>query len=167
MKAILKANAEIDFLTRDELHEEIEHLRETMLRLSNVRPLVRTVEGSVSLDAAGAGVIRVDMPVLARAWDVRRINVTYENPAAASVATVVTVFRGNVANPLNYVDRNLVGPPAGNVPCMLPYTSRVFTLRQDEQLLLSVTGGTPATPIFGSAQVIGADFDTIYARDLS
>ena len=165
MKARIAAGAEVDFLTKDELADEMKALRTFLGKRLGQRPIVQTVEGTTTLDGSGNGSINLGAPAPGRAWDVRRVNITPQNPAAAAMTVVVVIWRGNDSgNPFYYVDRNI---GAGTIPAVSPWSSRQFTVRQDEPIIITFTGGTANTGVFASAQVLEAPFAEIYGRDLS
>lgn len=164
MKVKLEAGAEIDLLSRSELGEEMDKFQQWLEKRLAQRPMVQTVEASVVLDASGNGSMNLGAPAPGRAWDVRRVNVTPQDATGATMNAVVVIWRGNQAGqPYNYVDRNM----DGIVPSVSTWSSREFTLRQDEPLLLTITGGTPNVSLFASGQVLEAPFAEIYGRMLS
>ena len=156
MKVKIGVGAEIDFLTNAELRTELEDFRKTFiddLRRSSLR--VRRLEESGVIAADGTLTITTQAPVLGKAWDVRRITVTGQDPAAALAGTAV-IFRGNAAIPTNFVDRTTVMPDVST------WSSHQFTLTNDEPIVVKISGGVAGTVVFFSAQVIeGKEADVI------
>jgi hypothetical protein len=156
MKAKIGVGAEIDFLTNAELKAELEEFRKFLvddLKRSSLR--VRRLEESGVIAADGTLTITTLAPVLGKAWDVRRITVTGQDPAVALAGTVV-IFRGNASTPTNFVDRTTA------LPDVSTWSSHQFTLTNDEPIIFKLTGGVAGTSVFVSVQVIeGKEADVI------
>jgi hypothetical protein len=167
VKFKLEAGAEIDLLTSKELQAELDAFRRDMLHQLRRGPLPRTLVGSVTLSAAGVGQIDLGAPGLGDAWDVRNVGVTPADPTAAVMAAVVTLWGGVQAgatlSPFKWKDRN----PSGTIPANSPWSSRQWTLRQDENLLVNISGGTASATVIAVAQVLEGTPAEIYGRDLS
>lgn len=163
-KVKLGAGVEVDILSASELHDELEGLKEH-LRRTNMRriPTPRTVSNAVVLSAAGAGTIILGAPGMGDAWDVRAVAVTPADPTIAAMTAVAVIWAREAGNPFNFRDRN----GSGVIPAVSPWSSRQFTLRQNENLVVTITGGTALAPVIASAQVLEADFADIYGRELS
>ena len=163
MKVKLGAGVEVDFLTNDELVKALAHHRRELAKMLNDKPVVRTVSGSIQLDAAGAGVIDLGMPGPGRTWSVRRVSASYQDPAAALAAGIAAVFRGNdPTNPLNFVERL---PNGTQLPASDTFSTDQFNLAQDEHLFVRIAGGTVSVFAFGSAQVVDARKGIVYDID--
>lgn len=152
-------------LTPAELEETVDELRLTLALLRRwldreLSALVVTLEDGIVLDGAGEGLLDLGAPALDRQWDVRRVNVSPQDPEIASAA-VARIFRGNgVSHPMMYVDKT-----STPLPEVGAWDVHQFTLRPGESLLLQITGGTPAARMFGSAQVVEEVVDLVPSRN--
>lgn len=148
MKARLEVGAEVDFLTSAELERELAGFKKDLRKMMGARPRVRTMEASGQVDATSL-VALIDFPPAptGMAYDVRRINVTGQDPTVAP-AGQATVWRGDPSNPFSFVD----GP--SSMPNVGTWSSFQLTFRQDERFLIRVTGGGAGVILYASAQVI-------------
>jgi len=146
-----------------EYEEAFEELRLTLAMFRRwldheLSSAVTTLEDGIMLDSNGAGTLDLGAPPLDRQWDVRRVNVS---PQTGTSTAVATIFRGNGINhPMMYVDRTKT-----DLPEVAPWDEHQFTLRPGESLLLRITGGTAATRMFASAQVVEEIVDVVPVRD--
>jgi len=164
MRVKFKAGAEFDVMTSREMRHELARHRQRMGQLAEAnRPIPKTVEGSITLDAAGFGVIDLGTPAAGRTWNVRRVSATYQDPFAVLAAGVAAIFRGNEQSPFTFVERI---PNGTQLPASDKFSADQFVLMQTERLFVVISGGTVSVPAFASAQVIDGPRSTVYELDL-
>jgi hypothetical protein len=104
-------------------------------------------------------VISLGQPSLDRAWDVRRIAVSPQDPTVDSAA-IAFVFRGGaVGYPTLFVDRTRTP-----LPVVGPWDESQFTLRPGEPCFVQIVGGTPGAGIFASMQAVEIPTDQVPYR---
>jgi len=164
VRVALKAGATIDVMTSREMRHELARHRQRMGQLAEAnRPIPKTVEGSITLDAAGFGVIDLGTPAAGRTWNVRRVSAVYQDPFAVLTAGVAAIFRGNEVGPFTFVERI---PNGTQLPASDTFSADQLVLMQREHLFVVVSGGTPAVGAFASAQAIDGPRSTVYELDL-
>lgn len=156
MKVRLGANVEVDLLNASEVRSELEAFRKAIREdARKAKGNIRTIEAKATTDTNGAVVINLGAPAAGKAWDVRRLNVTGQDPNTA-LAGKALVYRGSdTVNPMNFVD-------TGGLPNVGTWSAHQFTVRQDENVLLRIVGGPASTDLFASGQVLEADYDQLY-----
>ena len=148
----LKVGAKVDLLNREELEAENTKLADKLTAALAVRrPQNIIAQGMVTLDASGNGVIIFDPPgpSLGMAWDVRRVNVTAQDPATVTAGTAY-VYRGSdplVLSPYNFVDK-------GAIPNVGTWSQHQFSLRNGEQVYVRIKGGPVGGTIFAAIQAL-------------
>lgn len=165
MRTELRAGAKLEIITASEMRRELQRHRRREGELTEAnRPIPKTVEDSITLDAAGVGVVDLGMPALGRTWNVRRVSAIYQDPTAALAAGIAAIFRGNDStSPFSFIERLGNGT---QLPATTKYSADQLVLMQREHLFIRVTGGTVSVPVFCSAQVIDGPRSTVYELDL-
>lgn len=131
----------------DELLRTMPVLREWALRELHSR--VTTTEGAVVIGADGEGVVVLGPPSLEHEWDVRRIDVSPQDPTIETPASVIAfVFRaGTDDHPMMFVDRTRTTLPVAGW-----WDEGQFTLRPGEPMFVRFVGCTPGERMFASIQ---------------
>jgi len=164
MRTKIAVGAEVDFITKGEMEQVLAEHRRAVAKMLRTVPIPKTIEGTIQLDATGAGVIDLGVPNPGRTWNVRRVSVSYQDPTAALAAGIAAIMRGNdPTNPLNFVERIGNGT---QIPGANKYSADQLVLAQDEHLFIRVSAGTVSVFAFGSAQVLDSPKGTVYDLDL-
>ena len=156
MKTRLAAGVEVDILTASEVKAELAaHRRAILSELSRARPISKAVLGSGVLDGSGNGTIDLGAPATGRQWDVRRITVFYQSPAAVAAAGRAVLYRANdVADATDANPRGVVWKLGDNLPVGETFSANEATYKQDEKVIVRLAGGTVSVAVFAVAQVI-------------
>lgn len=144
----------------DELLRTMPVLREWALRELHSAPT--TTEGAIVIDAAGEGWIKLGPPSLEHSWDVRRIDVSPQDPTVETAATLIAfVYRGGTDDdhPMMFVDRTRT-----TLPVVGWWDEGQFTLRPGEPLHVRFTGATAGERMFASIQAIERPTDQVPER---
>jgi len=164
VKAELRAGAAIEVITPGEMRHELARHRQRLGQLAEAnRPIPKTVEGSITLDATGFGVVDLGTPAAGRTWNVRRVSAVYQDPFAVLAAGIAAIFRGNEVGPFTFVERI---PNGTQLPASDTFSADQLVLMQREHLFVVISGGTVSVPVFASAQAIDGPRSTVYELDL-
>lgn len=158
MKAVLKAGAEVEFLTQAEMASELSKAVKAIKSAIGSRPRVRTLERTEVAVAGVPTTISLAEPATGMAWDVRRINITGQDPAVAVAGASAVVYRGEAGLPFSFV-----GALAA-LPGVLTFSSWQFTLRQEEELLVRIIGAGAGVGLFAVAQVLELPHGEVFSR---
>lgn len=132
----IAAGAELDFLTRGELHGELEPVLALLRRLLVPdKPTIQEISATGQANAAGAVTIDLGAPSASHSWDVHRVTVTGADPTI-TVVCAVRLYRVEASNPLRLVD---IGT---QVPSAATYSREQFFLKPEEHAIMVVTGFT-------------------------